>query len=271
MTRSADIARFARTITNHGGGPFLKDPATRAALALWSMPLGRTGDVLESFWIPGEHVEPTARIAIVGITPGLTQAENILSAFQMSLRQGRDLATAMRDAKMAGAFSGTLRENLCRMLDHVGLPRWLGAKDTRSLFARSSTLAHFTSVLRHPVFRGGKNYNGAPRIMTTPVLRAVVERDLAAEVQALPNAYWLPLWDTPAGALQHLVSLGILRADRVLPALPHPAGENGENISYFLGTKVGPLSSRRASTGPLLLERRAGLAAFFATRSHEAA
>lgn len=57
---------------------------------------------------------------------------------------------------------------------------------------------------------------------------------------------------------------------RPLPAPPHPPGANGENIAYFLETKVGPLSSRHASTGPLLLEQRAGLAAFAARRDDEA-
>jgi hypothetical protein len=264
VTATVDIGRLAEIAARHSGGAFLGDPSTRAALTLWTDRSGRGGKLLECIWAPFDHVEEGARIAIVGITPGVTQAENALAALRASLRGGRDLQAAMRDAKIAGSFSGDLRENLCRLLDHVGLPRWLGVPDTRALFDPSARIVHFTSALRHPVFREGKNYNGTPRIKTTPTLRDVVERHLAVEIRALPDAYWLPLWDTPASALHHLAQRGILNVNRILPALPHPAGENGENISYFLGTKMGPLSRVRASTGPVVLERREGLTSFFA-------
>ena len=264
MTAALDFGHLAEIAARHPGASFLSDPTTWAALILWTKRSRRGGKVLECVWAPFDHVEKGARIVIVGITPGLTQAENALAALRTSLRQGRDLRIAMRDAKLAGSFSGKLRENLCRMLDHVGLPRWLGVSSTRALFDPAEGLVHFTSALRHPVFRASKNYNGTPHMTKTPALRNVIERDLAAEVRALPGAYWLPLWDTPASALHHLARKGILNADRVLPALPHPAGENGENIAHFLGSKVGPLSSKRASTGPAVLERRAGLATFFA-------
>lgn len=264
MTAVMDVGHLAEIAARHPGASFLSDPAMRAALTLWTERSGRGGKVLECVWAPFDHVEEGARIVIVGITPGLTQAENALAALRTSLRQGRDLRIAMRDAKLAGSFSGKLRENLCRMLDHVGLPRWLGVSSTRALFDPAAGLVHFTSALRHPVFRASKDYNGTPCMIKTPALRSVIERDLTAEIRALPDAYWLPLWDTPASALHHLARKGILNTNRILPALPHPAGGNCENIAHLLGSKVGPLSSQRASTGPTVLERRAGLAAFFA-------
>src|SRR5690242_943816 len=59
-------------------------------------------------------------------------------------------------------------------------------------------------------------------------------------------------------------------AGRCCLRLPHPSGGNGENIAWFRGTnKAASFSTRHASTGPLLLERREALKTFFRTTRPE--
>lgn len=257
------LTQFGELIARHPDRSFLDDDAVRESLTLWAQPLGR-GKLLECIYAPFEHIETTADLVIVGITPGATQAENALSAARTALRRRADIVTAAREAKIAASFSGAMRSNLCARLDHAGAARWLGIGASRDLFSAQAHRVHFTSALCYPVFVDRNNYNGSPDVLATDVLRKTVEESLAAEVRALPHAMWLPLWDVPAAALNCLARRGILAEERILPPMPHPSGGNGENIAWFLGrNRKSTFSSRRASTGQVLLDRRDRLRAFF--------
>lgn len=257
------LQRFAEDIVRHDGARFLADERMRSALTLWAHPMS-SGKQLEGIYAPFEHVEVGARLVIVGITPGETQAENALAAARAGLRRGDSIEIASRKAKVAASFSGAMRTNLCRMLDAAGAAAWLGIRTSEEIFSSASSLVHFTSALRNPVFINRANYNGTPDILRTPQLTQTVETALAEEARALPDAMWLPLWDVPNAALCRLVTLGHLSSDRLLPPMPHPSGGNGENIAWFIGqNRKSEFSSRRASTGKLLLERREALRDFF--------
>lgn len=261
------LASFADAITSHAATTFLDSPVMRQRLLLSEDRL-RSGKLLETIYAPFEHIERGAELVIVGITPGTTQAEIGLSAAREALRRGADLPEAARAAKIAASFSGRMRENLCGMLDSAGAAEWFGIETTADLFGTAAHRVHFTSALRNPVFVDGNNYNGQPPILSNHRLQSMVEDTLATEARALPNAWWLPLWDVPAAALKHMISKGALTADRLLPPMPHPSGGNGENIAWFRGTtKATAFSIRRASTGDLLLQRRDAIRAFFASRS----
>lgn len=245
ITVPADLAlRFATIAAAHRGGPFLEGNS------LEPLTLYREGN-LEVAWAPFDHVAVSARLAIVGITPGRKQAENAFAAFRRALADGMSPAEALRRAKMTGAFSGPMRQNLVAMADHIGLPRVLGAQSVAEVFHQGRELVHLTSALRHPVFVGGENYNGSPDMLRTPALRRIVETHLAAEVRSLPRAIWLPLGPKPAAALVHLAGLGLLDRNRILDGLPHPSGANGERIAYFLGRKPRTALSARTLPGPI--------------------
>lgn len=260
------LEQFADAIRAHAGHSFLDNPHMRSRLRLWTDRSARGGKVLEAVYAPFEHIEPAAELVIVGITPGVTQAENALRAARSALRRGLNPADAAREAKIAASFSGDMRDYLCEMLDTVGAHRWFGISRSQELFGSAAHRVHFTSTLRNPVFFEGANYNGLPRALGHFHLKQTVETCLVEEARVLPNAYWLPLWDGPNAALQHLVARGELRADQVLPPMPHPSRQNGENVVWFCGRNTkAAFSSRRASTGPLLLDRRDRLVDFFAT------
>lgn len=236
--------RFASIVAAHRAGPFLEG-ATLDALTLH-----REGDLAVA-WAPFDHIAADARLVIVGITLGRQQAENALVAFRQALAEGASPAEASCRAKLTGAFSGPMRGNLVAMLDRIGVPAALGVRSAAELFEPGRELAHFTSALRHPVFVGSKDYNGMPDMLRTPALRRMVETHLAEEARAMPRAIWLSLGNKPAPALRHLAALGILDPDRILEGLPHPSGQNGERVAYFLGRKARAALSTKTRPEPL--------------------
>ena len=101
------------------------------------------------------------------------------------------------------------------------------------------------------MFLESENYCGSPDMLQTRLLREVVETALAAEVEALPEAVWIPLGPQPVGALKHLARQGCLSTDRILEGVPHPSGANAERISYFLGRKKAELPSPKTNAAKI--------------------
>lgn len=191
-----------------------------------------------TYYAPFDHVNPNARIVIVGITPGLQQAGNALAAFQRARRAGHPIDTALATAKTFASFSGPMRTNLVAMLDHIGLPGVLQIDSCARLFTDRTDLAHFTSVLRYPVTVQEKNYSGTPGILANPFTRTEFQQWFVPEVAQLPQAVVVPLGPAVTQALDSLITSGSVPAKRVLTGLPHPSGANAERIAYFLGRKA---------------------------------
>lgn len=75
-------------------------------------------------------------------------------------------------------------------------------------------------------------------MLQTPMLRSLIDSALVEEALALRQAkLWIPLGPKPLAALTYLASRGLLDPKRIPAALPHPGGENGERIKYFLEEK----------------------------------
>lgn len=198
----------------------------------------------EIYYAPFDHVTTSARIALVGITPGLVQALAALEAARSELRAGRPHAEVLSKAKTTASFAGPMRRNLVDLLDHVGVADRLGIGSTDSLWVGNQGLVHFTSALRYPVFEHGKNFTGGG-IGGSRLLAAEVDRWFAAECRALPDALFVPLGPAALWACQRQVASGALRATQVLQGLPHPSGANAERIAYFLGRKPRHLLSSK--------------------------
>jgi hypothetical protein len=239
------LSRFADIIGSASENDLIADPTLGGRLIL-----AQDGRFTVAF-APFDHVNTSARVVIVGITPGRRQASDALVAARRLLLSGDDLAAASKAAKETASFAGPMRANLVAMLDHVGLQRRLGIATCADLFGARRDLVHYTSALRHPVFVDGANYAGDAQIVTRPILRAQVETHLANEARALPDALWLPLGPHPARALALLVRMGLLKQGQVLDGLPHPSGANGERIAYFLGRKAREALSAKTDAGSL--------------------
>lgn len=189
-------------------------------------------------YAPFEHVKRTARVVIVGITPGAQQAANALGEVRRRLLAGDDHASALAAAKAYASFSGGMRPNLVGMLDHIGIARWLGVASTDSLWTTHSTLAHFTSALRYPVFFGGTNYNGQVDMTQSPLLVRLLDECLAEEALALPDAVWVPAGPKAEIGIQYLIARGLLKSEQVLSGFLHPSTASNERVHYFPGKKA---------------------------------
>ena len=75
----------------------------------------------EVFYAPFDEVNTEARVVLVGITPGKSQAVEAIRVARQLLRYGASNGQARRAAKIAASFGGQMRKNLVQMLDHVVL------------------------------------------------------------------------------------------------------------------------------------------------------
>lgn len=156
------FAKYAPLLVQSTEADITADPTLGTKLII-----DRTGDLTVSY-APFEHIQRSARVVIVGITPGAQQASNALVAARRKLLSGVEHASALAAAKVFASFSGPMRTNLVAMLDHIGVNRWLGVSSTATLWSADECLVHFTSALRYPVFLAGKNYSGQPSMVATP-------------------------------------------------------------------------------------------------------
>jgi hypothetical protein len=206
-----------------------------------------TSGSLATYYAPFEYINKQARLVIVGITPGLYQAQRALESVGACLRAGMTDIDALRQAKEAASFSGPMRSALVDMLDLVGVSSALGVISCSELFASATGLVHYTSALRNPVFVDGGNYTGNPQILRTPYLQSMADEWLVDEIRQLPNALWLPLGKEPTKVLRGYAARGLLASDRVLDGMPHPSGANAERVAYFLGRKPRHLLSAKTN------------------------
>lgn len=249
VTLFPDFADIIRDLTDIG----VCNPRSVPALSLHREVVGSR--VVEMVYSPFDHMNPSARIVIVGLTPGLQQARNALAAARDALKKGASVETAAEQAKIYASFSGPMRTNLVRLLDHIGIARLLGVPSTAELWGQRTDLVHFTSALRYPVFVDGQNWSGQPDILRVPEMRGWLESYTGKELGLMRHALLVPLGPKVTEALAHLSRAGIIDAARVLNGLPHPSGANAERISCFLGDKPAALVSAKTNADSLLAAR----------------
>lgn len=252
------FSRFADVVA---GLPATSIVNPRAEPALLLDRIEHDGRAVEMVYAPFDHVNPSARVVIIGMTPGLQQASNALRAAQAALHEGASHSVAAMDAKVFASFSGPMRTNLIAMLDSIGIASHLGVASTASLWEANSHLVHFTSALRYPVFVDGENWSGQPDMLRTEALQQWLEIYTGDELRTLSrNPLFVPLGPKVADALRHLAKRGFIAGDRILTGLPHPSGANAERIAYFLGRKERSLLSSKTNAATIDRDR-AGLIA----------
>lgn len=204
---------------------------------------------LQIYYAPFEYINPSAKIVLVGITPGPTQMVNANNEARRALQGGRSGTEAIEIAKNAGAFSGEpLRSSLVKQLNHWGFHKWLGLNDSADLFSTARYLVQNTSLLRYPVFVNDVDYRGSPDMTTHPLLRKYLIENFVAEVAELKDAVFIGLGPGVQKVLSRLVQQQVLEPERVVGGMLHPSGNCTYRINYLI-------SDRRASvphaTNPL--------------------
>ncbi|WP_428380914.1 hypothetical protein [Nevskia ramosa] len=226
------FARFAPIIQS------LSSSELQGSGTLYDKLLLERAEKLSVHYVPFEHLNPGARLVIVGITPGKTQLVNAIAELRRQLDAGSSQDVALRAAKATGAFSGAMRPNLISLLNRIGMQRMLGIGSCADLFGSASHLLHSTSALRNPVFVDGANYSGNPKMTRHPLLKKQLLATFGEEAKLLPSAVFVPLGDAVDEALQFLAAAGVIKREQILSGLPHPSGANAERIMYFVGGKA---------------------------------
>ena len=186
---------------------------------------------LEIYYAPFDAINPSARIALVGITPGWQQHHDAFVAVRRLLDTVPDEAL-LAAAKASAAFSGPLRANLVSMLDGIGVARAVGIDTTARLWDTHTHLLHATSAVRNPVYRNGANYAGrSPAIERSPILVPYVDV-LAAELGSV-RALTVPLGKAAEAVVAALAERGTIGSDQVLWGFPHPSGGNAHRVRQF--------------------------------------
>jgi hypothetical protein len=194
--------------------------------------LAHTGRVTVRY-CPFDYVNPVAKVVLVGITPGLHQAFLSCQAAQRALGEGLEPNEVLKQARAVGGFAGSMRTNLVKMLDGIGMHGALGVTTTAELFEQKADLLHGTSAMLYPVFLGGRNYGGSPSPLRFPILKAFVDQVLTAELAMVPDAFVVPLGRAVSTLLRVEVDRGALPAERCLFDFPHPSGANGHRIPQY--------------------------------------
>lgn len=211
---------------------------------------------LSIYYAPFDHVNPGARIVILGITPGRTQALLALRKARDMLQKGASPEEAGRVALQFASFGGAMRLNLVRMLECIGLQKRLGISDCAQLFDPECRIVQFGSALTYPVFVNGNDYNGNPSMLRTPVLQQHLLEYTGEMIRVMgPETLFLPLGPKPTEAIEFLGNKGGVDRAKILNGLPHPSGANAERIAIFLGTKSPELASKKTNSGTLLSAR----------------
>ena len=202
-----------------------------------SLQISSSADI-DVFYSPFDFINSKAKIVIVGISPGATQAANANRIFRQACLDGYSINEASQKAKSAASFSGPLRNNLVKMLDSIGLNKKLGISTCGSLFESDNHLLHCTSVFRYPTLHNGKPISSAKKAFTSDVLKSMMDTLLIDECRALdPECIFIPLGQGVNEVLSNLAEKNAIDKNKVLSGIPHPSGANAERIAYFLGNK----------------------------------
>jgi len=202
-----------------------------------SLLLKKEGE-LSVYYAPFEYVNKNAKLVIVGITPGLQQAVNALNQAKIGIENNLGNDDILLSAKGVGSFSGPMRNNLINMLQYMNIHKKLDINSCAELFSTQMDKVHFTSVLSNPVFYKGKNYNGTPSMLNTPILKQLINECFMQNIQQLNGALFVPLGPKVTAVMQYLSQQGQLQEKQILNGFPHPSGANAERIAYFLGKKT---------------------------------
>src|SRR5690625_7630047 len=71
---------------------------------------------------PNEYINPTAKIIVVGITPGWKQMKTTYKQNKQSLKTGETEKQMLKKAKLSANISGQSRNNISHILDYIVIP-----------------------------------------------------------------------------------------------------------------------------------------------------
>ncbi|MDO5517926.1 MAG: hypothetical protein Q4F66_10245 [Clostridium sp.] len=230
----------------------LKDKYTKDELLIEDLLIENDKNI-EIYYAPhNEHINPEAKVFIVGITPGFFQMSTAISEARKGFEMGRSIGEIQYACKKAGRFSGVIRKNIINMLNDLELNKVLRINDCSDLFDEKDYLLHTVSLIPYSVFIKGSNYSGhTPKLIATDFLMKYVYENFLYEFKMLNHPdeiILIPLGRAVEDVLLKLAHDGLLDENIILKGFPHPSGanvnriaqfnENKENMIKFLKDKV---------------------------------
>jgi len=221
---------------------------TKEDLLTDSFLIGKDG-ALSMYYAPhNEYINKKAIIVIVGITPGWNQMKTAFEQVLKGLNHNQTVDQMLKEAKKAASFSGTMRQNLIRMLDECGVHEEMQVDSSSALFEKHRELIHTTSIIKYPVFYQGKNYSGhKPRIQKSSLLANYAFDVFLEELRHIQQpALIIPLGKTVEHVFKELLNEEKLPNHFYLFGFPHPSGANGHRKRHLQERKESLISTVRA-------------------------
>lgn len=198
--------------------------------------LARDGPYRVYYGPIGAWPHPQSRIIFVGLTPGIAQLEAAARIFLSSPESVRSNEVAYSERlRTHVVFAGSMRRNLCRMLDDIGLPASLDIERSEQLFSEGRADAAATSALVFPVFESLelRNFSGSRDLAGRPLFREMLAALLLPRLLRAPRALIVPFGLSAESGITYLVREGLIDETRVLRQFPHPSGGNGHRVAFF--------------------------------------
>ena len=194
----------------------LKKKYTKDELLIPELLVEKYGDI-EIYYAPhNEYLNPKAKIFIVGITPGFEQMSTAIAEARIRIEEGLSLDEIKYHCKVAGRFSGSLRQNLLALLNRLNLNDYLGLKDANELFNEHDDLLHTVSLIPYPVFVKGKNYTGhTPKLLKTPILLRYITDHFVDELSKLDDVLIIPLGKGVEEVLLYLSNKNLINEHQI--------------------------------------------------------
>ena len=172
-----------------------------------------------------DYVNPKAEVVIVGITPGNSQ--------QKGSREGM----SPREIKRKYAFAGTLRKNMVKMLDCIGLNSLLGIDSCASLWEQDFDRVEMTSLLKDATYvvgqRGKTMFKDTEIIAKSKELSEKYENGFVRDCEQYKQAkLFVACGQGVYDELMKLKERGVIAAPVV--AIAHPSGNNAIRVKYYM-------------------------------------
>ena len=183
-------------------------------------------------YAPGfELVNPNARVALIGYTPGRSQGDKAWCALNQTQNSWHSLKR-LEICHQASSFSG-LRGRIDQIAEHSGLLKHLAIE---SLSDTSDVI--MTSRWVFPIFENGCNYTISPKAYQPEswLIKRCSQhlKDIFETCPSIKVAVFLGDGISAIKALKMHQKLGDIPSCIEVYTLPHPSGANNGRISEFL-------------------------------------
>lgn len=217
----------------------LKQKYTKEDLLIKDLKLGAAGNV-EMYYSPhNEYINSSAKVMLVGITPGWQQMEIAFRTAVQALKRQATYEAACQEAKVAARMAGVMRTNVIQMIQEIGLHQFLNVPNVEALFDPECMLLHTTSLIRYPILVKQQNYTGhQPAITQNNFLYEAVLGSFLPEWGQLDEPLVIPLGKSVEAVLRQLLEEKRIREKRILWGFPHPSGANGSRLKQFQQNKA---------------------------------